>query len=108
MSELSELNAAIMNLNKLWSVCKDDTLCEQILEKRNNLSAQARVLANKTLKEGNGELSDATAALNELTKKVTEATNEIKDIAKMIEKTAEVITQATDAIVKVSTFIATL
>ena len=108
MSELSALNDAIRNLNKLYSVCTDDKQCEQILEMRDKLDAQATELANKTLREGSQELNDATAALNALTIKVTEATNEIKKIADAFKKTAEVIGQAADAIGKVAKLIAVL
>ncbi len=108
MSELSELNDAIRNLNKLYSVCTDDKQCEQILEKRDKLDALATDLANKTLKKGNKELNDATAALNALTKKVIEATNEIQNIADTFKKTAEAIGQAADAIGKVAKLVAAL
>lgn len=106
MSELSELNSAIIELNELWTLCNDDDQCEKILEKRDKLDSQARELANKTLREeGTVELDAAISALNTLTQEAISAKEEIDDIAERIRKTANAIDKAESAISKVASLI---
>ncbi len=105
MSELSELNSAIIELNELWTLCNDDDQCEKILEKRDKLDSQARELANKTLLEETVELDAAISALNTLTQEAISAKEEIDDIAERIRKTANAIDKAESAISKVASLI---
>lgn len=108
MSELSELNSAIIELGELWSICTDDEQGEKILKKRDELDNQARDLANKILQEGTTELNDAISALNELTVIAKSAKQEIEDVVERIRKTADAIDKATAAVLKVAALIAVL
>jgi len=102
MSELAELNNAVLSLNELSLVCAKSHK-EEILRKRDALDAQAAVLANRTLKEGSPELSEAIKALNELTKAAAKSQEEIEKLGKSIVKITEIIDMATTAVTKVAT-----
>ena len=108
MSELSELNTAIKELNELWQVCNDDDQCEALLNKRDALDALATKLADKIIRDGINELNQATSALNELTLAAVSAKEEIDKVSEKILKTANVISKATTAISKVGSLVTAL
>ena len=106
MSELTELDEAVMVLNELYQVCTDDDQCEKILEIRDTLDALAGKLANKKIEEGSDELDKAILALIELTREAELAKDEVDDIAARVSKTAAVINTAAKAIESVAVLVA--
>lgn len=106
MTRLTELDAAVRELNELWQVCTDPAQGQKLLEKRDALDAQARELADKMIREGTEELNSAIEALNELKESAVSAKNEVADVARQIEKTADVIDSATTAITRVAALVA--
>jgi uncharacterized coiled-coil DUF342 family protein len=106
MTQLAELDTAVMALNELWQVCTDDDQCDQLLDKRDALDDQAQELANRIIREGTNEFHAAISALNDLTRAARSAKKEVDDIAKKITKTATAISKATTAISKVAVLLA--
>ncbi len=106
MSELAELDAAVMELNELYQLCTDEEQREKILEIRDTLDDLAGKLANKSIEEGSDELDTAILALIDLTREAELAKSEVDDIAAMVHKTADVINNAAKAIKSVAVLVA--
>lgn len=109
MSELSELNKAIISLNDLWPLLeKDSEERKGILRERDNLNEKASELAHKTLLEGVPELNEAIEQLNKVTQSAKDAKDSIDQVAKRINKVADTIEKAVSAVGKVASLIAVL
>jgi len=106
MTVLSEMNAAIRELNELWVTCAEPDQCDQIRQRRDELDSQAGQLADRIIREGSDELDQAISALEELTGAAVSARQEIEDDAEKIRKTSKAISSATRAIGKVAVLLA--